>query len=144
MSEAMTMHVDIVSAESAIFSGRAQMLFVTGDLGDLGILANHAPLLTTIKPGPVRVIKDNGEEEIVFVSGGILEVQPDIVTILADTVMRNEELNEQAAEKARLRAEEKLAKGYDTELDYYSARAELARAVGLLRTIKEMRAKGKK
>jgi F-type H+-transporting ATPase subunit epsilon len=144
MSEKVTMHVDIVSAESAIFSGRAQMLFVTGELGDLGILPRHAPLLTKIRPGPVRVVQDNGEEEIIFVTGGILEVQPDIVTILADTVLRSDDMNEQAAEKARLRAEEKLAKGFDTDLDYDTARAELARAVGLLRTIKELRSKTKK
>jgi len=101
MAKLMNMHVDIVSAEEAIFSGRAQMVVARGTMGDLGITAGHAPLLTLLLPGPVKIVTPTDEEVVVFVSGGILEVQPDIITILADTVVRASDLNEAEILKAK-------------------------------------------
>src|SRR6478735_5006591 len=102
---AMTMHCDIVSAEKAIFSGLIEQVVANGSLGDLGVQYGHAPLLTELKPGPVRVRKQNGEEEIFYISGGYLEVQPYSVTILADIAVRADDINEAAAETARQTAE---------------------------------------
>lgn len=135
---AMTMHVDIVSLETEIFSGRAQMLSVTGIIGELGIAPSHAPLLTQLKPGPVRVKLQNGEEEVYYISGGMLEVQPDVVTILADTAVRANDIDEAAALEAKEQAERAL-KDREAELDYSMAQAELARAVAQLRVLKELR-----
>lgn len=141
---AVSMHLDIVSAEEQIFSGRAQMVVVRGVLGDLGIAAGHTPLLTTLLPGPVRIVTNLGEEEVVFVSGGVLEVQPDVVTILADTVARASELDEAEAIKAKQQAEKAISQ-QKTDFDYSLARAELLRAAGMLRAIQELRKKtGKK
>ncbi|MEJ2132236.1 MAG: F0F1 ATP synthase subunit epsilon, partial [Gammaproteobacteria bacterium] len=98
---AMTIHCDIVSAEREIFSGRVTMVVATGTLGELGIMPGHAPLLSGIKPGPVRLKLDNGEEEVFFASGGYLEVQPGVVTILADTALRADDLDEASAIEAK-------------------------------------------
>lgn len=138
---AMTMHVDVVSAEEEIFSGPATMLFAPGTMGDLGILPRHAPLLTRIKPGEVRVVTDQGAEEIVlYVSGGMLEIQPEAVTILADTVQRAADIDEAAAKEAKERAEKMLAdqKG---EVDYAAAEAELAEAIAQLKAVSRLKKK---
>lgn len=131
--------VEIVSAEAAIFAGSASMIVVNGLLGELGIAANHIPLLTLIRPGPVRVLQADDAEQVIFVSGGILEVQPKIVTILADVVMRADALDEETAQAARDKAMEALQVTHEGDFDYTMARAELARAAGMLRTIQEAR-----
>lgn len=138
----MTMHVDIVSLESTIFSGRAEALFVTGTLGELGIYPGHAQLLSSIKPGQIRVSKSNGEEEIYYVSGGLLEVQPTTATILADTVVRASDIDEAQAIEAKERAEKQLA-GKQSNIDYAKAAAELAQALAQIRTIQKLRKKYK-
>ena len=135
-----TIQCDIVSAENAIYSGDAEMLVVVGSLGDLGIAPGHAPLLTEIKPGPIRVIKSAGEEEIYYISGGILEVQPHLITVLADTAVRAHDLDEAAAEQAKLAAEQTL-KDQKTDIDYGHATAQLAQAVAQLRTVQQLRKK---
>ncbi len=137
-----TLQLDIVSAEAEIFSGKAQRLFATGILGELEVTPGHAPLLTGLLPGPVRIKDADGKEDIVYVTGGILEVQPNVVTILADTVVRARDLNEAEAMKAKQQAEQML-KDNQSSVDYARARAELARAAGLLRAIREARKKGK-
>ena len=98
---AITVHCDIVSAEETMFSGLVELVVAAGKMGDLGIAPGHAPLLTELKPGPVRVIKQNGEEEVFFVTGGFMEVQPNLINVLADTALRGEDLDAQAAEEAR-------------------------------------------
>ncbi len=135
---ANTTHLDIVSAEKEIFSGLAEMVVVTGELGELGIVPGHAPLLTIIRPGEIRVTKEGGNEEIYYVSGGMLEVQPHSVTVLADVVTRADELNEEAAIHARQQAED-LLKNSQSELDYSRAAAELARAAAQISAIKKLR-----
>ncbi|MCF6336845.1 MAG: F0F1 ATP synthase subunit epsilon [Gammaproteobacteria bacterium] len=138
---AMTMHVDVVSAEEEIFSGPATMLFAPGAMGDLGIMPRHAPLMTRIKPGEVRIITEQGDDEIVlYVSGGMLEIQPEAVTILADTAQRAGDIDEAAALEAKERAEKLLAdqKG---EIDYAAASAELAEAMAQLQAISRLRKK---
>ena len=137
---AMTIHCDIVSAEEGIFSGRVEMLIATGILGELGIVYGHAPLLTALKPGPVRVIKDNGEEEIFYVSGGFLEVQPTVISVLADTALRADDLDEAAALEAQREAEH-LLHNQSGEFDYSKAAAQLAMAAAQLRTIQQIRKK---
>ncbi len=134
-----TFTVNIVSQEASIYSGQARMLIASGEQGDLGIAPRHAPLLTTLRPGPVRILKTDENEELIYVSGGILEVQPTEVTILADTVLRGAQLDEAEAEKAKAAAEKLLLHGHPGEIDYSVARAELARAVGLLRAIRELK-----
>lgn len=137
---AMTVHCDIVSAEEELFSGLAEMVIVHGAQGDLGILMGHAPLLSSLKPGPVRVIKQGGQEEIFYVSGGFVEVQPDMVKVLADTAIRAKDLDEAAAKEAAQAAEKAMAeKG--ANFDYNAASARLAAAVAQLRTIEELRKK---
>lgn len=140
---ALTTHLDIVSAESAIFSGRVEMVVVVGALGEMGILPEHAALLTHIKPGPVRIIKQGGEEEVFYVSGGMLEVQPSSVTVLADTVIRADNLDETKALAARQRAEKMFAEK-KTKIDFSLALVQLAQASAELRTIKLARRNGKK
>ena len=130
---------DIVSAEEAIYSGEIDMIIATGSAGDLGVSAGHSPLLTGLEPGPVRVIKDE-DEQIFYVSGGFLEVQPNVVTILADTAIRADDLDEAAAVEAQKRAEQDMA-NQSSELDYTRAAAELAAAVAQLRTIQQIRKK---
>lgn len=140
MEKTATLHLDIVSAESEIFSGKAQRLFLTGTLGELEVSPGHAPLLTGIFPGPIRIRDENGKEDIIYVTGGILEVQPDVVTVLADTVLRARDLNEAEAIKAQQQAERALHDRQAT-IDYAQARAELMRAAGMLRAIREAKKK---
>ena len=125
---AMTVHCDIVSAERQLFSGLVEIVVASGVEGDLGIMPGHAPLLTRLKPGPVRVKKQNGEEEVFYVSGGFLEVQPKLVTVLADTAERAENMDAAEAERAKARAKEAL-EGKSSEMDYSRAAATLIEAV---------------
>jgi F-type H+-transporting ATPase subunit epsilon len=138
-----TFHLDIVSAEEEIFSGTVDMLVATGELGELGITPGHAPLLTSLKPGPVKVTKHGGEEEFYYVSGGMLEVQPHVVTILADTAIRARDVDEAAALEAQKAAEEALH-DQNSEIEYSKAAAELAEAVAQLRTLQAIRRKAGK
>ena len=135
---AITVQCDIVSAEQEIFSGSVETLVAAGSYGDLGIYPGHAPLLTTLQPGPVRVIKQNGEQEVIFVSGGFLEVQPHRVTVLADTAIRADDLDEAAALEAQKHTQD-LLNQQQSDLDYSRATAELAEAVARLRTIQQYR-----
>jgi F-type H+-transporting ATPase subunit epsilon len=135
---AMTMHCDIVSAEEEIFSGRVIMVSATGTMGELGIMPGHAPLLTGIRPGPVRVRFDNGAEEVFFASGGYLEVQPGVVTLLADTAVRAEDIDEAAALEAQKAAEHAL-EDRDASIEFTVAAAQLAEAVARQRTLAELR-----
>ncbi len=138
---AMTMHVDVVSAEEAIFSGPATMLFAPGVMGDLGIYPRHAPLLTRIKPGEVRIVTEQGDDEVVlYVSGGMLEIQPEAVTILADTAQRASDIDEAAALEAKERAEKLLSDQKD-DVDYAAASAELAEAMAQLQAIQRLKKK---
>jgi F-type H+-transporting ATPase subunit epsilon len=137
---AMTLHCDIVSAEQAIFSGLVEMVVAHGTLGDLGIEYGHAPLLTSLEPGPVRVRTQAGDEQVFYVSGGFLEVQPGIVSILADTALRAGDLDEAAALEAQKAAEHALADKHG-DIDYGRATAELAAAAAQLRTIQQLRKK---
>jgi F-type H+-transporting ATPase subunit epsilon len=135
---AMTMHCDIVSAEKEIFSGRVTMVIANGALGELGIMPGHAPLLTGIRSGPVRLKFDNGEEEVFFASGGYLEVQPAVVTVLADTALRADDVDEAAAMQAKEQAERALA-DQQSDFDFSLAAAQLAEASARLRTIEELK-----
>lgn len=137
---AMTMHVDIVSAEAEIYSGPAHMVFAPGVMGELGIMPRHTPLLTKIKPGEVRIRTPEGTEEFFFVSGGMLEVQPHVVTILADTAARAKDIDEAAAVAAKQRAEQAL-KDQKGEIDLAQAEAELAEAIAQLKAIQSLRKK---
>lgn len=131
---------EIVSAEASIYSGSAEQVVAAGAMGDLGILAGHTPLLTELAPGPVRIVHGGGEEDHFFVTGGFLEVQPDVVTVLADTAVRADDLDEAAAEEARQQALKAMS-DKSAELDYSRATAELAEAVAQLRTIQQVRRK---
>jgi F-type H+-transporting ATPase subunit epsilon len=131
---------DIVSAEESIFSGSVEMIIAAGLLGDLGISAGHSPLLTGLKPGPVRVISEGEEEQVFYVSGGFLEVQPNAITVLADTAVRAEDIDEAAAIEAQKRAEQDVI-NQSGEMDYSRAAAELAAAVAQLRTIQQIKKK---
>ncbi len=133
-----TIHVDIVSAEGEIFSGEAAMVFAPAQLGEIGIAPRHAPLLTSLRPGEVRVQTPNGEEQFFYVSGGALEVQPHLVTVLADTAARAKDLDEAAAKEAMQRAAEAL-KDRSGHLELAEAQAELARAAAQLRAIERLR-----
>ena len=139
---AITMHVDIVSAEAEIFSGTATMVFAPAEMGELGITPRHPPLLTRMKPGEVRVQSDNGEEKSFYVSGGMLEVQPHVVTVLADTAIRADSLDEAQALEAKERAEKMLA-DKTADIDYAKAEAELAESIAQLSTIRKIREKAK-
>ena len=134
----MTIHCDIVSAEEEIFSGLVQMLVATGDVGELGVSYGHAPLLTSLVPGPVRIVTQDGHEEVYYVSGGFLEVQPGVVSILADTALRAHDVDEAAAEEARREAEHALA-NQSGDFDYGRASAQLAEAAAQLATLRMMR-----
>lgn len=138
---AMTIHCDVVSAEEEIFSGRVTMVAATGTMGELGIMPGHAPLLTGIKPGPVRLLFDNGTEETIFASGGFLEVQPGVVTILADTAVRADDLDEAAAQKAMEEAEAAMA-NQTAEFEYSLAAAQLAEAAAQLRVLRMRKGRG--
>ncbi|MFA7242438.1 MAG: F0F1 ATP synthase subunit epsilon [Sulfuricellaceae bacterium] len=136
---AMTVHVDVVSAERAIFSGMAEFVAVPAEMGELGIYPRHTPLITRLKPGTVRMkIPDQNEEEMVYVSGGILEVQPNVVTILSDTAIRGHDLDETKALEAKQRAEEAMS-NRAAAMDYAKAQAELAEAVAQLQAIQKLR-----
>lgn len=137
---AMTVHVDIVSAEAEIFSGPATMIFVPGVMGELGIMPRHAPLLTKIKPGEVRIRTEDGNEEFFYVSGGMLEIQPHVITILADTAARAKDLDEAAAQAAKQRAEQVL-KDKKGDMDLAQAEAELAEALAQIKAIQSLRKK---
>lgn len=136
---AMTVHVDIVSAEASIFSGLAELIIVPGEEGELGIYPRHVALLTRIKPGSVRLKLPNQEtDELIYVSGGMLEVQPNVVTILADTAIRGGDLDEVRALEAKQAAEEAM-KNRASDVDYAQAQVELAEAVAQLRAIQQIR-----
>jgi F-type H+-transporting ATPase subunit epsilon len=133
---AMTVHVDVVSAEEEIFSGLAEIVSLPGEAGDLGILPGHAPLLTRIRPGTVRIkVPDQKDEEVIFVAGGMLEVQPGLVTVLADTAIRGADLDEAKAMEAKKHAEETMA-NRQGEVNYAKAQAELAEAIAQLAALK--------
>jgi F-type H+-transporting ATPase subunit epsilon len=135
----MTVHVDVVSAEESIFSGLAELVIVPGESGELGILPRHTPLLTRIKPGSVRLkLPDQEKEELIYVSGGMLEVQPDVVTVLADTAIRGADLDEARAMTAKLAAEEAM-KNRSSDIDYAAAQAELSQALAQLQAIEKLR-----
>ena len=136
---AITVHVDVVSAEEKIFSGLAEFVVLPGEVGELGILPGHMPLMTRIRPGAVRLkLPGQVNEELIFVAGGILEVQPGLVTVLADTAIRGHDLDEVKASEAKRKAEEALA-DRSAELDYARAQAELAEAVAQLAAISRLR-----
>ena len=135
---AMTVHVDIVSAEREIFSGSAEMVFAPAVLGEVGIAPGHTPMLTQLGPGEVRLRLSAGSEEAFYISGGMLEVQPRVVTILSDTAARAEDLDEAAVIKAKEAAEQALT-DKSTAMDYAKARAELAETVAQLQTIQRLR-----
>ncbi len=133
-----TIHVDIVSAEGEIFSGEASMIFAPAVMGEIGIAPRHAPLLTTLKPGEVRVQTPGGEEQFFYVSGGAIEIQPHIVTVLADTALRAKDLDEAAALQAKQRAEDALKNRTDA-VDAAELQAELARLAVQVRMIEKLR-----
>ena len=138
---AMTIHVDVVSAEESIFSGLAEFVALPGEAGELGILPGHTPLLTRIKAGAVRLkVPHQTEEELIFVAGGLLDVQPNLVTVLADTAIRGKDLDEAKALEAKKHAEEAMA-NRSSELDYARAQAELAEAIAQLAAIQKLRRK---
>jgi len=137
---AMTLHVDIVSAEAEIFSGTVTMVFAPAEMGEVGIAPRHAPLLTRLKPGEIRIQQADGSEQSFFVSGGMLEVQPHVVTVLADTAIRAHDLDEAAAVEAKERAERMLADKH-ADIDYAKAQAELAQSIAQLRAIQKLRHK---
>lgn len=139
----MTIHVDIVSAEKEIYSGTAEIVFAPLVTGEVGILPRHAPLLARMKPGEVRVRSASNEDLSFYVSGGLLEVQPHVVTVLADTALRARDLDEAAALKAKERAEEAL-RNRKTDIDYAKAQAELAEAIAQLRAIQKLRERTRK
>jgi F-type H+-transporting ATPase subunit epsilon len=134
------MHVNIVSAEAEIFSGTVEQVFAPAMMGEVGIYPRHTQMLSPLKPGEIRVVKEGGDEEFYFVSGGMLEVQPHVVTVLADTAVRAKDLDEAQAIEAKKRAEQAL-KDRQGDMDYARAEAELAEAVAQLQTIQRMRKK---
>ena len=136
-----TLHVDVVSAESSIFSGEAKFVALPGENGELGILPRHTPLITRIKPGAVRIVRaDNDAEEFVFVAGGILEVQPGTVTVLADTAIRGKDLDEAKALEAKKLAEEAM-KNAKTDIDFAKAQGEFATMAAQIAAISKLRKK---
>ncbi len=138
---AHTIHVDVVSAEELIFSGEAEFVALPGEAGELGIYPKHTPLITRIKPGAVRIkVTGQAEDEFVFVAGGLLEVQPDAVTVLADTAIRGRDLDEAKASEAKKMAEQALV-NKESKIDYAKAQAELASAVAQLAAIQKLRHK---
>jgi len=139
---AMTIHVDVVSAEESIFSGVAEYVTIPAEMGEIGVYPRHAPMLSRVKPGSVRIkIPDQPEEVLFYVSGGIVEVQPNVVTILSDTAIRGKDLDESKALEAKRTAEEAM-KNRSAEMDYAKAQAELAEAVAQLRAIEQIRKRG--
>lgn len=137
---AMTMHVDVVSAETSIFSGTVEAVFAPAKEGEVGIMPRHSPFLALLKPGQVRVVKQGGEEDFFYVSGGMLEVQPHTVTVLADTALRARDMDEAAALQAKERAEQAM-RDRTGEMEWAEAQAELAQAIAQLQMIQRMRDK---
>ncbi|MBT3673042.1 MAG: F0F1 ATP synthase subunit epsilon [Porticoccaceae bacterium] len=137
---AITVHCDIVSADESLFSGAVEMVVATGSLGELGITPGHAPLLSDLRPGPVRLVKENGEEEVYYLSGGYLEVQPGSIAILADTAVRAGDIDEAAAAEAVKSAEQAIA-NQTGEIEYAKAAVMLAEATAQLRTVQTLRKK---
>jgi F-type H+-transporting ATPase subunit epsilon len=135
-----SIYVDVVSAEQSIFSGEAKFIALPGESGELGILPGHTPLITKIRPGAVRIEKLDGDEEFVFVAGGILEVQPNKVTVLADTAIRGHDLDEAKALEAKKAAEEAM-QNRSTEIDFAHAQSEFAMAAAQLAAIARLRQK---
>ncbi|BAW81194.1 F0F1 ATP synthase subunit epsilon [Candidatus Nitrosoglobus terrae] len=135
---AAVMQIDIVSAEREIFSGTASMVFAPAEMGEVGIMPQHTPLLTRLKPGEVRVQGANGQEDFFYISGGLLEIQPYVVTVLADTAQRAADIDEAAALEAKQRAEDAL-RDKKGKMDYARAQAELAEAIAQLRAIERIR-----
>ena len=137
---ANTIHVDVVSAEESIFSGEARFVALPGEAGELGVYPRHTPLITRIKPGSVRIEMTDGSEEFVFVEGGILEVQPDRVTVLSDTAVRGKDLDDEKANQARLAAEEAV-KNAKSEIDLARAQSELAVMAAQIAALRKFRQK---
>jgi len=139
---ANTIKVDIVSAEEEVWSGEGTMVFAPAEMGEMGIAPNHSPLLTRLKPGEIRVQQQSGEEQFFFISGGILEVQGHVVTVLSDTALRAADLDESAALEAQKRAEQAMS-DRNTDMDLAKAKPELIQAVAQLRAIQKLRSKGR-
>jgi F-type H+-transporting ATPase subunit epsilon len=139
---ANTIKVDIVSAEEEVWSGEGTMVFAPAEMGEMGIAPNHSPLLTRLKPGEIRVQQESGEEQFFFISGGILEVQGHVVTVLSDTALRAADLDESAALEAQRRAEQAMS-DRSAEMDLAKAKAELVQAAAQLRAIQKLRSKGR-
>ena len=135
-----TIHVDVVSAEESIFSGEARFVALPGEAGELGIYPRHTPLITRVKPGAVRIVRDDGGEEFVFIAGGILEVQPNRVTVLSDTAIRGKDLDEEKANEARAAAEEAL-KNAKSDIDIAKAQSELAIMAAQIAALQKYRQK---
>lgn len=135
---AATLRVEVVSAEKSLYSGSAAMVVAPGTAGDLGVLPHHTPLLTELRPGALKIVQTDGKEEYLYVAGGVIEVQPDQITVLADVAERGEDLDEQRARKAREAAEKSLQSGV-TGTDYARAQAELAQAVAQLELLRKLR-----
>jgi F-type H+-transporting ATPase subunit epsilon len=138
--DAPTIHVDVVSAEASIFSGEAEFVVLPGEAGELGIYPRHAPLITRLKPGAVRIQKPGGEEELVFVAGGILEVQPKVITVLADTAIRGHDLDEAKANEAMKKAQEAMARSQDKQ-EIATLQAEFAMMAAQIAAIRKLRRK---
>jgi F-type H+-transporting ATPase subunit epsilon len=136
---ANTVHIDVVSAEANIFSGEAEFVVAPASAGEVGIYPNHAPMITTIKPGALRIKQtDEAEETLIFISGGILEVQPGVITVLADTAVRGHDLDEAKAIAAKEAAEEAM-KNRGSDVDYAKAQAELSEALAQIQAIERLR-----
>ncbi len=136
-----TVHIDVVSAEESIFSGEAEFIAAPAQMGEVGIYPHHAPMITSIKPGALRIkLADKNEEQLIYISGGILEVQPGVVTVLADTAIRGHDLDEAKANAAKKAAEEAM-KNRSSDVDYAKAQAELAEALAQIQAIQKLRQK---
>lgn len=136
---ALSVQCDMVSAEGEIFSGLVEMLVAPAAKGEIGILPNHAPLLTSIDAGPIKLVLVGGAEQVMFVSGGFLEVQPDMITVLADTIRREDELDEAAIEQVRAQAKKELLEGNPEDTNYDMAAARLAEAMAQLRVLSQLK-----
>jgi F-type H+-transporting ATPase subunit epsilon len=138
---ANTVHIDVVSAEASIFAGEAEFIVVPASAGEVGIYPHHAPMVTTIKPGALRIkLSDSAEETLIFISGGLLEVQPGLITVLADTAVRGHDLDEAKAVAAKAAAEEAM-KNRTSDMDYAKAQAELSEAIAQIQAIERLRKK---
>ena len=136
-----TVHIDVVSAEESIFSGEAEFVAAPAQMGEVGIYPHHAPMITSIKPGALRIkLADKNEEQLIYISGGILEVQPGVVTVLADTAIRGHDLDEAQANAAKKAAEEAM-KNRSSDIDYAKSQAELAEAIAQIQAIQKLRQK---